>query len=82
MRTVIHLNKQENRVEVLSITQKGKHELTTYGDDVLTLVVDGKTYSANVLLGVVDAIIKEATKNDIQHEEDNSGNRSSSSDGQ
>lgn len=76
------MNKQENRTEVLSITQKGKVEITTYGDDVLTFVVDGKTYSANVLLGAVDAILKEATKNDIQNEEDNSGNGASIGDGQ
>lgn len=82
MQTIIHLNKLDNRTEVISMTEEGKVVLTTHGDDTLTLVVDGKTYSANVLLGAADAIIKEATKNDIQHEEGNSGNDTSTGNGQ
>jgi hypothetical protein len=82
MQTIIHINTVDERVEVLSVTEKGKVELTTYGDDTLTLAVNGKRYSANVLLEAMEQIIQVAEKINTKHETNDSERGTSTSTGQ
>lgn len=82
MQTIIHINTVDERVEVQHVTEKGKVELTTYGDDTLTLAVGGKRYSANVLLEAVEHIIQVAEKINTNHETSNSGDGTSTNTGQ